>query len=123
MTRGRPGRTPVRFQSDGYVILHAPTHPLANNRGDVYEHRAVLWSKTQGLPTNCHWCGCALVWGRNLEVDHLDSVKTNNAPANLVPTCHRCNMRRWMSARWGRGDWLTHPPVHLFPLAPKEVHA
>jgi len=44
----------------------------------------------------CQRCGkTAEQEGRCLEVHHIDHNKTNNDPANLTTTCHRCNV--WLS--------------------------
>ncbi len=84
--------------SDGYVLLYKPNHPLANKQGKVYEHRLVLWEKTAGCDQDCYWCGGRIQWfGRGkgqLVTDHLDGHVANNAPSNLVAACGDCNQRR-----------------------------
>jgi 5-methylcytosine-specific restriction endonuclease McrA len=66
-------------------------HPLDTGVGAVYVHRLVLWEKLAGTDTYCHWCGDPLDWGSTLHIDHLDNDKDNNDPANLVPSCDKCN--------------------------------
>jgi len=70
-------------------------HPLAH-RGEVLEHRSVLFAKVGDGPHPCHWCGVELEWGsvRGIQSDHLDEDKLNNDPNNLVVSCVGCNMKR-----------------------------
>ena len=86
-------------------IYREPDHPLSDNKGWVYEHRAValaLWgSGTQA----CHWCGMPLEWDGTflvdrLCVDHLDGDRSNNEESNLVPACQECNLQR------GKSPWV-----------------
>ncbi len=68
-------------------------------------HRAVLYEKLGADAQSCHWCQAEVRWRTvrdagsytgpgALLVDHLDGNKRNNDPANLVPSCHRCNVWR-----------------------------
>lgn len=91
--------------SNGYRILNKPDHPLAVN-GKVYEHRIVLFAIIGSGTHPCHWCNNPVTWMVDLEVDHVDGNTTNNTPANLVPSCHQCNVGRvlaksesWAQAR------------------------
>lgn len=87
--------------SVGYLAGKKPNHPLANKQGRVYQHRFVLYETIGAGSHPCHWCGRDLHWGRSypphpdaLTADHLDGVKTNNDPTNLVPSCPSCNTSR-----------------------------
>lgn len=57
--------------SNGYRLIRYPSHPMADSRGYVYEHRLVAAQKI----------------GRLLEpseiVHHIDGNKLNNSPDNL----------------------------------------
>ena len=83
--------------AQGYIVLARPKHPLASPHGKVLEHRMVLFDTIGQGDHPCHWCGKALRWDAHrrqhdaLTTDHLDSVKTNNDPSNLVPSCLACN--------------------------------
>jgi hypothetical protein len=71
-------------------------HPLAVG-GRIYEHRKVLYDKIGPGPHLCHWrCGRLVNWGgtKGLHTDHVDGVRTNNDPDNLVPACPSCNKLR-----------------------------
>lgn len=76
--------------SNGYVLVKAPGHHLADSRGYAYEHRIVAEQKI----------------GRHLregeQVHHIDHDKTNNAPENLevVPSrAHHARLHRTSSRR------------------------
>lgn len=84
---------------DGYVLIGRTGHPLARAKGQVHEHRVVLYDAIGPGSHPCHWCGCTVEWGYGLGpsvlvVDHVDGVKTNNALSNLVPACNPCNTLR-----------------------------
>ena len=92
----------------GYKYLTGmQDHPLAVGRsGQVSEHRVVLYGAIGPGPHSCHWgCGKILEWGGHtgIQADHIDGVKTNNDPANLVPACISCNRRR--AAAGNPPDW------------------
>lgn len=88
-----------------YRRLSIPGHPLADQSGRVLEHRVVLHAVIGEGPHPCHWCGRTVVWVRAeddevlLVVDHLDENVQNNTPANLVPSCSRCNSTRRAEGR------------------------
>lgn len=86
---------------EGYRLVTRHGHPLANKRGLVLEHRAVLFDGIGPRRHRCHWCGGWLAWkpserdsAMETHVDHLDDDRLNNDPANLVPSCRSCNTKR-----------------------------
>lgn len=96
--QGMRGKKPAKgsCRSGNYIYLTGQKdHPLAH-RGNVAEHRKVLYDKIGPGPHPCHWkCGKILQWDRwHLVSDHLDGDTFNNNPDNLVPSCQGCNMRR-----------------------------
>ena len=58
-------------EADGYVMIHKPDHPFANNKGYVFEHRLVMEQKI----------------GRVLQpqevVHHVNEIRDDNRPDNL----------------------------------------
>jgi len=62
------GRT---VASNGYILVKAPEHPLADVRGYVYEHRLVA-EQILGRPLR-----------QGEVIHHLDGNKQNNSPDNL----------------------------------------
>lgn len=83
------------------MMTKLPGHPLAAANGRIGVHVAVLYAKLGPGIHPCHWCGRAVAWlpvggGRKgrLLPDHLDNNPRNNDPANLVPSCHGCNVNR-----------------------------
>jgi len=95
-----------RRSSSGYWLVSRPGHSLANARGEVYEHRLVLFESIGPGEHSCHWCGAPVSWELTypesiaaLVVDHLDDDKLNNERTNLVPSCNPCNGGRAATAR------------------------
>lgn len=93
-------------RSDGYVLVAMPTHPLAGRRGEVYEHRAVLFDQIGSGAHPCFKCGRIVRWQdppiSALVVDHINSDHADNRPDNLRPACINCNATRdghWASLR------------------------
>lgn len=85
---------------DGYFYLCTQyDHPLASC-GVISQHRFVLWSKlgceVKSCEHECYWCGTTLFWNgiEGICADHLNGVKLDNRPENLVPSCCKCNSRR-----------------------------
>lgn len=89
---GRPRATKQQYRR-----ITLPGHPLADNTGRLLLHRYVLFEKIGYGPHLCHWCSTPVNWGRargTLQPDHVDGDGLNNDPANLVPSCPPCNIRR-----------------------------
>lgn len=87
------------MKPESYVNLYEPSHPLSVGVGVVGAHRAILYSLIGDGQHKCHWCDRPVQWGKGvgpgvLVVDHLDGDHRNNEPANLVPSCHTCNITR-----------------------------
>lgn len=82
-------------------------HPLADKQGRTWEHRLVLFDLLGGADAPCHYCGLKLRWFAHrsekdaMQVDHLNRVRDDNRPENLVPACRKCNVRRGMLERAG----------------------
>ena len=94
LTGVRKGDTDSYLMNTGYRMLTGRRdHPLADKRGEVLEHRAVLYEKLGPGDHPCFWCGKVLGWGgvQGICCDHLDEDKLNNSPGNLEPSCLRCN--------------------------------
>jgi hypothetical protein len=90
VARGTLGRY---VRKDGYVELVRPDHPLAKRHGRVFEHRVILFEKSGGISLPCFWCAKDLDWDTTV-ADHLNEIKGDNDPDNLVPSCNDCNRAR-----------------------------
>lgn len=83
----------------GYVKFVGYEHPVANPSGITQYHRVVLFDKIGPGEHKCYWgCGRVLSWEKKypqsldaLVVDHLNGVRDDNRPENLVPSCAPCN--------------------------------
>jgi hypothetical protein len=95
---GPPNMPQYRWGTE-YFTVKLPSHPLANKRGEVLEHRVIVYSKYGESLPDCYWCGTGINW-KTCNVDHLDDNKKNNHPDNLVPSCHKCNATRGVLARF-----------------------
>lgn len=106
------------LSEDGYWVLTGMQgHPLVLGRsvregvrrGEVLEHRMVLWAalgcKSVECVHDCHWCKAELSWsGQNkICADHINGDRGNNCPENLVASCLPCNVRRGMAGN--PSDW------------------
>lgn len=97
----------------GYVRRADRAHPLAHSAGTVLVHRVVLLDKIGPGIHPCHHCGKPVDWAIShptpgaLVVDHLDGVRSNNDPANLVPSCAPCNSHNWHNHSNGRKTHCT----------------
>lgn len=93
-----------------YKYVKRRNHPLAPPSGRLPEHRVILYEKIGPGPHPCHWCKKTLVWEKatrtedgTITTDHLDENTRNNDPANLVPSCHTCNVERARDKRFTDG--------------------
>ena len=77
----------------GYSRVKAPGHPLAAKDGTVFEHRLVKYRALGEGNHPCFWCGELVSWS-DAVVDHLNEVKDDNRPENLVYSCNNCNRAR-----------------------------
>jgi len=77
----------------GYVRVLLHNHPLADSRGQIFEHRLVAYDKHAGLCPPCYWCGAPLAWS-SATADHLNEDKADNRPENIVVACNDCNRAR-----------------------------
>lgn len=80
-------------KSNGYTMVKAADHPLANSAGWVYEHRKVCYDEKGGAAPFCFWCEAPLDW-ETLHVDHVNHQKQDNRRENLVTSCPLCNQHR-----------------------------
>lgn len=78
---------------NGYVRLYEPAHPLADQRGYVFEHRRVMWSVVGEACGHCELCGKPEAW-TTCHVDHIDEDRQNNCRTNLRILCRGCNVKR-----------------------------
>jgi hypothetical protein len=81
------------FTSDGYRMVRAVGHPLARKAGYIPQHRKVAYEAHGAVCPSCFWCGISLAWA-TAAIDHLNEIKTDNRPINLVVSCHQCNRAR-----------------------------
>jgi hypothetical protein len=89
----RRGVTLRVITKEGYVRLILPFHPLATTRGCILEHRKILFDQHGTGPHPCFWCGTSLDW-KEIVGDHLNEIKHDNRPENLVISCNTCNRMR-----------------------------
>lgn len=95
----KAGKAKPRVETpNGYVRLYRPGHPLADKTAYVYEHRAVAWDMYGDCLPPCEMCGTQLTW-LACHIDHIDTDRKNNAPANIRAVCRGCNVLRGRSAR------------------------
>lgn len=79
----------------GYIYVGLPVgHPLRTNAGCTGEHRLVLFNSIGYGPHRCHWCGTHINWRNGLHADHVNAVRTDNRPENIVQSCNACNVDR-----------------------------
>ena len=97
--RIRPMAKEKLQRGDGYILIRCLGHPMAQASGYAMEHRYVLFEKIGPGVHACVWCKGRLPWEK-LVPDHLDGVKSNNVPENLVPSCVSCNFLRGSLMAW-----------------------
>jgi len=61
-----------RIIDAGYIRIHKPGHPRANQGGYVLEH-ILVWEKTHHRPLPARWV-----------IHHLNGIKRDNRPVNLL---------------------------------------
>lgn len=105
---------------NSYSQVRVPDAPAGVGMpcGKSYVHRLVLFAKVGAGPHPCHWCGCELDWTGlgGITVDHLNGIKSDNAPANTVVSCQQCNRGRATGVLDIRlpdraTEILTHSPI------------
>lgn len=94
-----------------YRVIKEPDHPLAMANGLVRVHRAVLYAKIGPGKHDCHWCKKQVEWMRGksadmLVADHVNGIKSDNDPDNLVPSCVGCNALRKRGLRISEGEFF-----------------
>jgi hypothetical protein len=98
------------FITSRYRYVTVKAHPLKPGGGKLPAHRVALYDKIGPGPHACHWCETGISWDVRpsvegcIDTDHLDGDRYNNDPANLVPSCHRCNITR---------RHADHPPTSM----------
>jgi len=92
--------TPSRYlATHGYVLVHAPGHPLANANGYVYEHPDLAYEVYGPFP-------------HDAVVHHRDGDKSNNTPANLQVLTRSEHMRLHME----HNTLAARPPLDAWSL-------
>jgi len=95
---------PTHMHSHGYVVAHAPGHPLTEGKRPYeFQHRVVFYDTHGAGPFECHWCGVEVDF-ETMHIDHHDNDKTNNDQSNLLPSCPTCNMSRTRRERLLRSN-------------------
>lgn len=96
-TYDRPPKK-IYTHPSGYQAVTESGHLLAQSCGQIYVHRLVLFGAIGYGPHLCHWCSQHVNWNAigaaQLQSDHVDGDRANNADVNLVASCPRCNTRR-----------------------------
>lgn len=98
------------YDSNGYVFVYAPAHPLTTGKKGNYEreHRIVFYNNHGAGPFNCHHCDAIVTWD-DMHVDHLNAVVDDNHPGNLVASCPTCN--HWRGRRKMKETFRNKFPV------------
>jgi len=104
-TKNRKGKCAPRWSGgrprtvQGYVMVHAPSHPMASKAGYVLEHRLVA-SEHLGRTL-----------GRKEEVHHLNGIKDDNRWENLVVV--QSGKHQKLHADHNRKVWALQKRVEL----------
>lgn len=96
----------------GYVLEFAPNHYEAMRTGNnrVYQHRRVFYDHNGSGPFRCHWCQKDVMWD-TMHVDHVNAIRNDNSPGNLVASCPSCNQSRGHSK--GKATSRARSPLQL----------
>lgn len=84
----------------GYLVARGHKgHELATADGRVYVHRVVMFNAIGYGPHQCEHCGKHVNWKApnhtdELVVDHRNGKRHDNRLANLIVSCHACNIKR-----------------------------
>lgn len=81
---------------NGYIRTYEPDHPLACERGYVFEHRRVMWGQVGETVGACRICGRDEAWA-TCHVDHINNDRKDNRPENLRVLCRGCNIKRGLT--------------------------
>jgi 5-methylcytosine-specific restriction endonuclease McrA len=81
------------IHTGGYILKHAPDHPLYKNYSRLFAHRIVYYDNYGNGPFKCFHCSVCVTWA-TMHIDHLDDNKLNNNIQNLVASCPVCNQKR-----------------------------
>lgn len=103
----------------GYIKLLKPNHPLADSKGQVFEHRYVVYELVTNKSISCYWCGLVLNWDSAV-IDHLNECKSDNRVENLVVSCNGCNRAR--GAIKGFIGGLSQESLETFLECTKQYH-
>ena len=99
-----PWDWPARQRKDGYLYLRfgsteRPLHRLVFMLKEGLNPAVKYGKQTECVNMQCEYCGKAVMFGVNVNIDHMDGDKLNNHVNNLVCSCIGCNRRK------GGADW------------------
>lgn len=107
-----------KYGQNGYVVAIDYSHPLGDFRGRVGMHRKVMFDLFGWGPHKCYFCDLVLPfrtgrkkagrenWG--IEIDHIDTDRTNNDISNLAFVCPTHQVASGMKGRPHRDLYLAH---------------
>jgi hypothetical protein len=102
---GRHDETSRRVLTNGYISVLRIGHPLTGANGWMTEHRQVAYDDRNGVLTSCEWCRVPLSDWAEVQIDHIDGDRANNAPSNLLVSCASCNTGRHV-LHYGVEGWV-----------------